>query len=177
MKAYNEVDEGNKVAKKMFCFLLIALLPFLLIIIAYVINPTSAILNDVALRTIELPAISSLKNPLLSKVMDVYVKTSPFVAFSLFLLTYKKLRLKENKSVYEILALHMLFTIFYVLFIYVFLFTNTELTTSVKLLKIMSTNDFYLIFFYVSLYSGIYVFSYLYMWFCTGTYRVFKERL
>lgn len=177
MNKHNEFHEGNRIAKKMFCFLLVALLPFLLIVAIYVINPTSGILNDVALKTIELPAIYSAKSPLLSKVMDVYVKTSPFVAFALFLLTYKKLRLKENKSAYEIIVVHVLFTIFYALFVYVFLFTDTELTTSAKLLKVMSTNDFYLTFFYVSLYAGIYVFSYLYMWFCIGTYRVFKERL
>lgn len=177
MNKRNEFYEGNIIAKKMFCVLLTALLPFLLIFAIYVINPTSVILNDVALRTIELPAIYSSKSPLLSKVMDLYVKTSPFVSFAFFLLTYKKLRLKENKSLYEILVVYVLFTIFYALFIYVFLLTNTELTTSAKLLKLMSTNDFYLTFFYVSLYAGVYIFSYIYLWFCIGAYRALKERL
>jgi hypothetical protein len=177
MSKYNELNEGNRIAKKMFAFLVAALLPFLCIVAIYVINPASGILNDVALKTIELPAIYSSKSPLLSKVMDVYVKTAPFVAFALFIFTYKTLRLKGNNPVYKVLALHVFFTIFYMLFVYVFLFTNTELTTSSKLLKLMSKNEISLTFFYVSLYAGVYVFSYLYMWFCIGTYRALKERL
>lgn len=160
----------------MFCFLLAALLPFLLIIVIYVINPTSDILNDIALKTIEFPAIYSSKSPLLSKVMDVYVKTSPFVAIFLFLNTYKSLRLKREKSEWYLLRVSFLFTFFYAILIYLFLCTDTELTSSAKMLKLMSVNDFFLSFFYISLYSIVFMFTYLYLWFCIGTFRAFKER-
>ncbi|EDC8062304.1 colicin immunity protein, partial [Salmonella enterica subsp. enterica serovar Bareilly] len=42
--------------------------------------------------------------------------------------------------------------------------------------RLMSENDLFLLFFYISLYAGIYIFSYLYLWFCVGTFRAFKER-
>ncbi|EBW8699047.1 colicin immunity protein, partial [Salmonella enterica subsp. diarizonae serovar 16:z10:e,n,x,z15] len=72
--------------------------------------------------------------------------------------------------------LFLLFTIIEIIIAYVFLFTNTELTTSSKLFRLMSENDLFLLFFYISLYAGIYIFSYLYLWFCVGTFRAFKER-
>lgn len=176
MSENNEFDEGNKAARKMLYCLLFALLPFLLIVLIYIQHQTSGIFNDIAFKTIELPAIHSSKSPVLSRVMDLYVKTSPALAFIAFLITRKHLRLKKGKSFSQAITVHVLFTFLYALLIYVFLFTNTELTTSAKLLAFMSKNDFYLTFFYVSLYSGIYIFSYLYMWFCIGTYRLFKER-
>ncbi|EKF0883672.1 colicin immunity protein [Salmonella enterica subsp. enterica] len=176
MKTHNEIDEGNKIAKKMFYFLLISILPMLLIIATYIYNPTSGMLKYIELKASDLPSIYSLKNSILSKTLSTYVKTAPFVAFILFLTSHKNLRLKKDSSVHKALTIQVLFSIFYAILIYTFLLTNTELTKSAKLLKLMSTNDFYLSFFYISLYSGIYVFSYLYMWFFIGTYRILKER-
>lgn len=176
MKIYNEIDEGNKIAKKMLYFLLFAILPFLGIFFLYINDPEAPILNAIAASTSNLPAVLSFNNPLLSKVMDVYTKTSPLFAFVLFMVSYKNLSLKKESSACKALVILVLFTVFYAILIYSFLFTNTELTKSAKLLKLMSINDFYLAFFYVSLYSGIYIFSYLYMWFCIGTFRVVKER-
>lgn len=176
MKTHNEIDEGNKIAKKMFYFLFIAILPIFLIIAMYIYNPTSNILKYVELRASDLPAIYSLKNPILSKTLSVYVKTAPFVAFILFLISHKNLRLKKDSSAPKALITQILFSIFYATLIYTFLLTNTELTKSARLLKLMSINDFYLSFFYISLYAGIYVFSYLYMWFFIGTCRILKER-
>lgn len=176
MKTYNEIDEGNKIAKKMFYILLIAILPILLIIAMYLYNPTSNILNYIELRGSNLPAIYSVKNLLLSKALSFYVKTSPFTATFLFLNTYKNLRLKRDKPAWHLLRINVLFTLFYAILIYLFLCTDTELTNSAKLLKLMSANNIFLSFFYISLYSIIFMFTYLYLWFCIGTYRAFKER-
>ncbi|ENA2179267.1 colicin immunity protein Cui, partial [Escherichia coli] len=60
--------------------------------------------------------------------------------------------------------------------IYAFLFADTELTSSAKMLKLMSVNIILLSFFYISLHSIIFIFSYLYFWFCIGSYRSFKEK-
>ncbi|WP_283571339.1 colicin immunity protein Cui [Escherichia coli] len=59
---------------------------------------------------------------------------------------------------------------------YAFLFADTELTSSAKMLKLMSVNIILLSFFYISLHSIIFTFSYLYFWFCIGSYRSFKEK-
>ncbi|HFO4632344.1 TPA: colicin immunity protein Cui, partial [Escherichia coli] len=55
-------------------------------------------------------------------------------------------------------------------------FADTELTSSAKMLKLMSVNIILLSFFYINLYSIIFIFSYLYFWFCIGSYRSFKEK-
>lgn len=176
MDIRNEVDNGAQVAKVMFLVLFVALLPFFFIIGVYVQDPTSIMLNNVASITRHLPAIYSFKSPLLSKVMDVYVKTSPFVAFVLFLITHKKLRLKKDKSKWYLLRIYLLFSLFYMILMYSFLLTNKELTHSARLIKFMSTNDIFLSFFYISLYCVIFLFTYLYLWFFIGTFRAFKER-
>lgn len=160
----------------MLFFLLPITLPFLLTLFIYINNPESQFLRAVLYYTKNFPAITSANNPLLSKVMDVYLKTAPFMAFVIFLKTHRYLKLKSNNTEHKTLLIYLLFSILYAVMIYVFLFTETELTESAKLLKLMSKNDISLTFFYISLYAGIYVFSYLYMWFCIGTYKFYRER-
>lgn len=160
----------------MLCFLLISLIPLLMIFSVYLNNPNSSFLNSISVVTRNLPAIISANNPILSKSMDTYTKTAPLLALFIFFRTCKTLKLKNSKSQWEAFGILIAFTAFYTIMIYLFLFTDTELTTSGKLLNLLSTNDLFLCFFYVSLYCGIYIFSYLYFWFIIGTYNLFKER-
>ncbi|MBJ2640121.1 colicin immunity protein Cui, partial [Salmonella enterica subsp. enterica serovar Typhimurium] len=53
--------------------------------------------------------------------------------------------------------------------------TDTELTLSSKTFVLMSKNDLFLSFFYITLYIGIYIFTYLYFWFLIGTYKLFTR--
>lgn len=176
MNAHHDFKEGNKAAKKMFCILLIALIPLFIILGIYLNDPRSPILHSISTSTHNLPAILSSKNLLLSKVMDVYTKTAPLFAIIFFSTSYKKLKLKDGQSAWHILSLHVLFTAFYLALIYSFLFTNTELTSSERMLKVISSNDFTLSLFFILLYTGIYIFSCLYLWLFSGMYRAFKER-
>ncbi|HCB9695576.1 TPA: colicin immunity protein Cui, partial [Escherichia coli] len=169
-------DKGNKIATKMFYFLIISLIPMFSIIIIYIHNPTSNILNYIALRANDLPAIYSQNTPVFSKTLSLYVKTAPFTAILLFLNTCKNLRLKNDKSPWQLLKINIFFTFFYAILIYAFLFADTELTSSAKMLKLMSVNIILLSFFYINLHSIIFIFSYLYFWFCIGSYRSFKEK-
>ncbi|WP_373275767.1 MULTISPECIES: colicin immunity protein Cui [Serratia] len=176
MNMYHEIEDGNNIAKKMLCILLVALVPLLLIAAVYYINPKSYFLQGVSEYTTFLPAIVSSNNPLFSKVMDVYLKTSPLFSLFFFFSFYKRLKLKSNQSVSKLLVTFICFTVFYVCLIYGFLFTNIELTNSVRTLKAMSTNDITLLLFYITLYAGIYVFGCLYLWFGIGTVKAFKAR-
>lgn len=176
MNSHHDFKEGNKAAKKMFCILLIALIPLWMILGIYLNDPRSPILNSIFVSTRHFPAIVSSSNLLLSKVMDVYTKTAPLFAIIFFATSYKKLKLKDDQPAWHILTLHVLFTFFYIALIYAFLFTNTELTSSERILKIIASNNFTLSLFFVILYAGIYIFSCLYLWFFFGMYRVFKER-
>ncbi|OON37138.1 hypothetical protein BTJ39_20670 [Izhakiella australiensis] len=62
------------------------------IFILYLYDPISPFLNAISTSTRNLPAVLSAKNPLLSKVMDVYTKTSPLLCFFIITQTndYKK---------------------------------------------------------------------------------------
>ncbi len=176
MNTTPEMDETNKAVIKMLWFLSLAIIPLFVVFVIYINNSHVEILNFIASSTINLPAVMSAKSPLLSKVMDVYVKTAPVFAFLIFLMTHKKLNFKHNKSIGYTLKIYLYFTIFYAIMIYAFLFSDTELTEKTKLLKLASMNDFFLLILYVSLYSSIYMFGYLYLWFTIGIYREIKER-
>lgn len=160
----------------MLCSMLILLIPLLMLFSIYLSNANSPFLNAISVISSNLPAITSADNDILSKVMDTYLKTSPLFALLFFFLSYKELRLKGGISKLKAVILLTSFTFFYTILICSFLLSNIELTTSKKLLKLASKNDFLLCFFYMSLYCGIYVFSYLYLWFGIGTYKLFKER-
>lgn len=176
MNTTPEMDETNKAVIKMLWFLSLAIIPLFVVFVIYINNSHVEILNFIASSTINLPAVMSAKSPLLSKVMDVYVKTAPVFAFLVFLMTHEFLRLKREKSVWKALKIYVCFTIFYTIYIYTFLFANTELTTSAKLLKLASMNNFFLLIFYICLYAAIYSLTYLYLWMGIGIYRKFKER-
>ncbi|EIO6641959.1 colicin immunity protein Cui, partial [Escherichia coli] len=94
----------------------------------------------IALRANDLPAIYSQNTPVFSKTLSLYVKTAPFTAILLFLNTCKNLRLKNDKSPWQLLKINIFFTFFYAILIYAFLFADTELTSSAKMLKLMSVN-------------------------------------
>lgn len=177
MKIATQQSHEEKIStKKMFLFLFAALFPFLLIVTLFLLSPELKIFNIISYATRDIPSITSPNNFELSKIMDLYVKTAPVFSLFVFLLSGKDLRLKKGKQKKEILTLHLFFTFLYALVIYVFLFTNHDMTTSGRIIKMMSSNDLFLTFFYVSLYCSIYTFTYIYLWFCIGTYRIFKEK-
>lgn len=171
-----EMEETNKAVKKMLWLLVLALIPLFITFVIYLINPYSETFNFIARSAINLPAVMSANSPLLSKVMDVYVKTAPVFAFLAFLMTHKKLNFKHNRSIGYTLKIYLYFTIFYAIMIYAFLFSDTELTEKTKLLKLASMNDVFMLILYVILYSATYMFGYLYLWFTIGIYREIKER-
>nr|ULG19923.1 hypothetical protein 49p1_00223 [Yersinia frederiksenii] len=102
----------------MLYILVIAIIPLLVILCLYLNNPESPTLNAIATGTSGLPAVLSTKNPLLSKVMDVYCKTAPLFAFILFLISRNNLKLKNEKDFFYALRTLFLFTAFYIIFIY-----------------------------------------------------------
>ncbi|EBU8550910.1 colicin immunity protein [Salmonella enterica] len=170
----NDKKESEKKISTMLCYyLLLCLLPFIMIIGTYIHNPSSDTLNNAAMAIGNIPGFHSLKNPILSKLLNAYVHTAPLTAMILFIFTHKEMKLKNNTSTFNALKALFSFTLFNFIIIYCFLFKHTELTNSGRILKAMSLNDFSLSFFYISLYLIIFIFSYFYLWACIGTYRVF----
>ncbi|QKJ85582.1 hypothetical protein PMPD1_0609 [Paramixta manurensis] len=176
MKKYHYMDEGNRTAKKMLFILAIALIPFLIIFGIYLNDPASPILYAISDRTGNLPAVVSAKNLLLSKVMDVYTKSAPVIACLFVLTAFRAMPVKKDTPTAKMIQGLIFYYIFYAINVYLFLFCNHEISTSGRLLRLMSANDCTLTFFYLSLYSIIYVFTIMFFWFSIGTYKVLKER-
>lgn len=173
MNINDKKESEKKISTTLFYYLLLCLFPFVLIIGTYIHNPSSETINNAVMAIGNIPGFHSLKNPILSKLLNSYVHTAPLTAIILFIFTYKEMKLKNNTSTFKALKALFSFTLFNFIIIYCFLFKNTELTNSGRILKAMSLNNFSLSFFYISLYLIIFIFSYFYLWACIGTYRVF----
>lgn len=166
----------NKVAKLMLFILVIGILPLVGILTFYILFPDSQTIEAIAIDTNELPAITSINNPLLSKVMDVYTKTAPLLALVFFLISYKKITIRKDKANIQLIkSLSLYYILFFIIFYITYCF-NHELTTSGRLLRTFSNNDYTLTFFYITLYSGLYIFTSMFFWFSIGTYKIIMER-
>ncbi|PVW18341.1 colicin N immunity protein [Klebsiella pneumoniae] len=168
-----DIKDRNKISKKISSSLLLLLSPFALIFFSY--NNAPIPLLEKIIAYLSLPGFHSLNNPPLSEAFNLYVHTAPLAAISLFIFTHKELELKPKSSPLRALKILTPFTILYISMIYCFLLTDTELTLSSKTFVLMSKNDLFLSFFYITLYIGIYIFTYLYFWFLIGTYKLFTR--
>lgn len=160
----------------MISLLLVALIPLVITLGVYLHNPYSPVLNIIQIRTQNLPAVFSANNVLLSKVMDVYIKTAPAMAFIFFLSSFRILRIRKDNSSLVIIKTIVVFYIFYLVIVYALLFCNHEISTAGKLLRLISRNDYFLTFFYMAAYSSVYILSCMFFWISVGTYKELKDR-
>lgn len=167
----------NKTASKLsYIIFAIGILPLFFIFIIYINNADSPVLNAIANETSNIPAWTSASSPLLTKVMDVYCKTAPVLAvFSLFFSVKIVLHNKINDS-RVLLRSCLVYPFIYFPFIYFLMFSNRELTTSGGVVRLMSTNDYSLLFVYIGIYlavlmmtCGLYILPVI-------AYRLVKER-
>ncbi|MCU6676973.1 colicin immunity protein [Leclercia tamurae] len=172
----SQIDKENLLGKRMILTLLPAISPFIIILLIYFNNPESDLISAMASWGSELPAVTSAKNPLLSKAMDLYTKTAPFVAALFFMTSFKLMSIKKDHSNTKLIGTLLLYYVFYFCITYPFLFCNQELTTSGRLLRLMSENDIFLTFFYSSLYAGLFVLTVMVFWFTIGVCNALKER-
>ncbi|EAS8534061.1 colicin immunity protein Cui [Salmonella enterica] len=173
----NDSKKNNSVTIYMFCILLLGITPILILFYCYLKTPDTYFFHTILTYTDSFPEITSSKNPTISKVISLYIKTAPFIAFISFLKIYKDVSIRKDNSTVKLLTSLILYIIFYTTTIFLFLFYNHELTTSGKLLRIMSQNDYFLLFFFISLYASIYILSFMLLWFLVGSYKVIKERI
>lgn len=160
----------------MLYILSIALVLMVLIFLFYSYNPESNMLANIAKITSKTPSFISYKNTILSKILDIYTKTSPVFALLFFLSSYKILTVKKNKTKTEIVIALVLYLMLYVTIFYVFLFCNHDMAMSGRLLRFMSANNYSLLVFFISLFSSVYILSSMLLWFLVGAYKVLKER-
>ncbi|ECF8136115.1 colicin-A, partial [Salmonella enterica] len=145
--------ESNKAANRMlYLFMATGIVPLLVVFALYLYNPGSPLLNDIASGTASLPAVTSLANPLMTKVMDVYCKTAPLFAFILFIFSFKKRKTLKVIDRHKLITSCFFSPLFYTFYIYMLLFRDMELTTAGRPVKYLSNHDFTLLLFYAGLY-------------------------
>lgn len=88
------IKNGQKIAKYLSVILFLGLIPFIGIFIALTLNPCMQPFIIIADLTRDWPGMTSAHNPLMSKIMDVYLKLFPIFcilyAFSTFKYTIPK---------------------------------------------------------------------------------------
>jgi hypothetical protein len=176
MKNINDTQKNDETAKKMLYFLIFLVLPFLLLLVIYLHDTHSQWLSAIAINTAFLPAITSANNPLLSKVMDVYCKTAPLCSLVFSLFSYQNMSVNKQTSSIVLIANLLLFIILCIALTVIFLFTNIELTSSRRILKLASSNDYTLTLFYTILYSCFYVLYCCLFWAFIGICKIIKSR-
>jgi len=158
----NQMQKGHETTSKIFyLFLIIGLVPCFVVFFLYKLNPDSSFLYTVADFAESIPAITSMSNQLMTKVMSIYCKTAPLFGGMWFLFSVRTTIVHNVPS--KLTAIKSAVGLSVVLFfiVYIPLFFNHELTTSGRLLRLISDNDILLLFFYASLYAGISMFTYI----------------
>lgn len=150
-----------KIKKTFYLFLVLGVLPIFVVFFIYMVNPDSEFLYYIASKAKNVPAITSLSNELMTKVMDVYCKTSPFFGFLWFLFSVRMIRISNVPKITVAIKSATGVSVICFFIIYFSFFFNHELTTSGRLLRISSSNDVLLLLFYTSLYAGVAMFTYL----------------
>ena len=171
------IKESNKFANKLlYIFVFIGIIPLVAVWVIYLDNASSPFLNSIADRFSSLPAVTSVKKPLMTKVMDVYCKSAPFLAIMLFLCSIKLRKFKATTNRGALIRSCLLSPFFYPFFIYFFLFRNIELTTAGRPLRLMSGQDLPLLLVYISLYAIVFFLTYGMCYIPVVAYKIFKER-
>lgn len=148
----SEIEE-----KKIILPLVLALIPLVLLLICKIISSDSAILHFISDKTASFPAVFSSESILLSKSMDAYCKTAPFLAVIVYVVFLWKKSPFRNTERKKLMKGFFSCCIFLFCAFYFFMFSNFDLYHSSKFLKLMSFSDYSLTFFYISLYAIFYM--------------------
>lgn len=167
----------KKIKKIFFLFLILGISPLFVICFIYIINPDSEFLNYIYNKTNNIPAITSKSNKLMTKVMDSYCKTSPFFGFLWFLFSVRIIAINNAPKITTAIKSSIGVSILCFLIIFISFFFNHELTTSGRLLRLLSVNDLLLLFFYSVLYAGVAMFTYLTLMSYYIIYKISKHKL
>jgi len=151
------IRNGQQISKYLFLILFIGLIPFIAIFILLTLNPDIKIFITIADLTRDWPGMTSAHNPLMSKIMDVYLKFYPFFSFISIIITFKYTIPKDNP--------HILKSIFAGLFMFALIalltfyqsYCNHELTTEFMFHRLISHSDFIMMLYFMLGFSGLFL--------------------
>lgn len=173
----SEEREDNRYANKMLYLITLAgIIPLLIIYLTYMFSPDAYFISAVYENTKNIPAVISSYNPVMTKVMDIYDKSAPLLAFVTFILLLQHRKLETIKNREKLIIASIFSPFFYAFYAYFFLWQDFELTTAGRTVRWMSENDFTLLIFYICLYYASFFMTYALCYVPVGSYKLWKER-
>ncbi len=148
-----EYTYNKDLNRMLFLITFAGIIPLIIIFITYTSNPNFYLIRIIFDNTQNIPSVISSYNPVMTKVMDIYGKSAPLLAFIAFIMLFKHTRttkITDRKKNHNSLYTVPLFVYFLCLFF--LLWHNFELTTSGRPVRLMSENDLTLLIFYICLY-------------------------
>ncbi|HAT2868060.1 TPA: hypothetical protein I8374_002512 [Serratia marcescens] len=142
----------------------LGIMPLVLIFVFFKASPNNSVFYDVLILTQNMKVNISSNNIPLSKSLGLYIVFGIFFAIY-FVIKYGSLiKLKENiiTSVF-ILTRFIPFAVICFVYIYFMAFFDLDITKGNRLLKIVSSNDYLLLSYYLVSFVGVYCFSMLFI--------------
>ena len=182
MKICQDIDmpenkKDNSYANRILYLITLAgITPLLMIYLTYLFNPDAYFIRAVYDNTQNIPSVISSYNPAMTKVMDIYGKSAPILAFVTFILLFRHKKLETIKNREKLITASVFSPFLYAFYAYFFLWNNFELTTAGRTVRWMSENDFSLLIFYICLYYSSFFMTYALCYVPVGSYKLWKER-
>lgn len=141
---------------------LISILPLILIFIFFKAVPDSPFFYYFLELTENISTNISSTNLELTKPLGMYCKLAPLFAiyFSLNYLKYVKSNPKtEDKA--SLIFYSIGFFAVYVTLFYIFVISALDINNGNRLLQVTASNDFYILFYYLTVFSGLYALTFV----------------
>jgi len=153
------IRNGQQISKYLFLILFIGLIPFIAIFNLLTLNPDIKIFITIADLTRDWPGMTSAHNPLMSKIMDVYLKFYPVLCFLYAFITFTYTIPKDNPHILKSIFAGLLIIALGALMIYYISYCNHELTREFRFHRIISHSDFFMTLFFMLSFSALYIIS------------------
>ncbi|BEM77261.1 hypothetical protein SME38J_13640 [Serratia marcescens] len=141
---------------------LIGILPLMLIFVFFKAMPDNPALYYFLELTKNVSTNISSTNLELTKPLGMYCKLAPLfsIYFSVSYLKYLKSSPKtEDKA--SLIFYSLGFLAVYVVLFYIFLISSFDINNGNRLLQITTSNDFYILFYYLTVFSGFYALTFV----------------
>lgn len=178
---YETKDEysinGSQISKYLFVILFFGLIPFVSIFSLLSLHPYMKIFTIIADLTNDWPGMSSAHNPLMSKIMDVYLKFYPIFSLISIILTFKYTTPKHNPHIFKSVLASLFIIALTTLTTYYQSYLNHELTEEFLFKRLISHSDFFMMLYFMLSFSGLFLIGSLSIIGLIGTLRgVLKGR-
>ncbi|EEC8673190.1 colicin R immunity protein, partial [Escherichia coli] len=87
-----EYTYNKDLNRMLFLITFAGIIPLIIIFITYTSNPNFYLIRIIFDNTQNIPSVISSYNPVMTKVMDIYGKSAPLLAFIAFIMLFKHTR-------------------------------------------------------------------------------------